>query len=1354
MMRRFPLFPFLGSVVVLLSVLSSGLIAQQTSRAGMIDGARVISSDARSVTIEYTPRIQTSRLTSGEILPVVEGGGLANLASPGEPMRVVVDLPVVLPSGVGNTLEVVAVEYDQPLPGRIAPVPTMPVGRDGIARPNYQVKADAYRNVGALPPVADIHYKGVARDLHVGSITIAPYEFNPVTNTIRFLRSLKVRLRYGASSVVNSGVRRSGLLPTDVFLNGAGAASWAQPLPSVLASFGKLSSSSAAQVWMRVDVKEDGLYAITADDFQRAGIDVASIDPGKIAIYGGNGADLSESVPGTDVGDMQQVPTIVEQSGGRVSQVLFYGVGPTVWVYRSALDSVPTHISSPYVTANSYIIAIGGDNTRGFTMLPDPGAAATRVSYGTSHLLNEEDKYNAVTLYGAGGSGRDWFATQFQTDIGRPTDTRVFQSQLFDVDRSVPVNYRVRVANAAKTLNGQGAGTFTYNQNGSPIGAPMLVSGTGGDLIALAQSRLYQRPASEIPGDNRSLLGITYTNSIAGSGYLDWFEIHYGRRLVANGDQLKFEAPSGTGIGEFSVINFSNNDLLGFDVTDPVNPVRLPGAIDGAAFTFRDQLRTPRAGHSYFVTSRSAARRVENPQKAIFGDLRSRLLNADILVIAHDDLRDAAENYVRYRNGRGQQSAAYVTVGEIYTEFSHGNLDPTAIRDYVAYAIRHWTRKPTYLLLLGDGSYDYRTISTKQKPLVPPYETDDGDAYDHINSSSFDDYFVRVIGDDRLVDLSVGRLPVETPEQATDVIEKIKRYEGNSNYGSWRETVILAADDDYPRGEGDGFTRQSESLWSDMIPTWMEPRKIYLGAYTVPSGGIRKIPAAAQDLELALDRGAVITNWVGHGNPNVWAHEDLLKKDELIPSLSNDSVLTYVPAVTCNFGYFDDPTVVSGGELFVLQKHGGAIGVMTATRAVFIPPNERLMRQHFAFLFKRDSLTRQFLTIGQALTLMKLYGSGDYSNDQKFFLLGDPAMRLNLPKDSVEITSINTTNVATDTAVIGALSVVTIKGVVRDQFGRERSDFNGTAIVSLYDADRNVTVNAGATISNVLYYGGRLFRGPANVVNGLFSVTFRVPKDIAYDTATGRVSVYAYNDHEDAAGMTNHVRIYGSDNTPITDNSGPVIKIFMDDRTFASGDVVTPQPLLIVDLADSSGINSSGSGLGHRIEAWFDGRPLSVDLTESYTTLPTDYREGSAQKRILDLEPGDHSVRVRSWDIFNNPAEATAYFRIVETGSEKLVVVDVVNYPNPMERETDFLFRHNQTSPLDVDVDIFTASGRKVRRLESRSVTDRFVRIHWDGTDTDGHLLANGVYLYRLRVRAIGDDTKTFETIEKVAIVR
>jgi len=1330
------------------------MLAVVMSVAAQTDEAyRILSSDTRTLVVDVRPVIRFDTLEGGIIVPRVDGGVLANAGQAGAPMELRLRYPLALPAVTGSRLEVLSVEYGPVVRGRIAPVPRMIPTRGGVAGPRYEIDQAAYARSIRTESVASLHYDGIARDLHVGAIVIAPLMYDHVAGIIRVVTSVRIRVVY--ARVMTTGPRGTPTMLTEgVLLNGNVASNWTMPVGRSQHALWKRTATSTARAWMRVDVKHDGLYVLTSEDFQRGGIDINTIDAARIAVYGGGALDLPEAVSSALNNSMNQIPTIVETSGGRVSRVLFYAVGPTGWTYKGVNDTVPTHTTSPYVPYNSYVVAVDGDMTRTFARKTAPGGATVDVTWGVSRLVYEEDKYNAVAILGQGGSGRDWFASQFTVDAGRPSDTRVYQTALQELDRSRPLHYRLRVANAARSESGGGAGTFAFNQNNVPFGTPVLINAVSGESIAIASSRLVGASAVDIAGDNRSMLGVTYTNRGVGSGYLDWFEIHYGRRLAASDDRISFDAPGGQGVGRFVVTNFSTDDIIALDVTDPANPEQLDGTAGGGSYTFQDQLFPARSNRSYFVSSRSAARRPEAVAPAPFADLRGRSLDADMIIVAADELKEVATAYAAYRTAAGEFRAVAVTVGEIYTEYSSGRLDPTAIRDFIADAVDRWARKPTHVLLLGDGNYDYRMILTRQPPLVPAYETNDGDAYDHINSSCFDDYYVRVVGDDRIVDLAIGRIPAENEEQAQQILDKVKRYETNKNFGLWRQTVVLAADDDYPKQDGGGFTGQSEALWRDMIPKWIESSKLYLGNYPAATVGVRKIPAAEQDLELYMDRGAVITNWVGHGNPNVWAHEGLLEKEQFITRLTNDSVLSYVAAVTCNFGYFDDPTVLSGAELFVQKPDGGAIAVMTATRAVYIPPNERLMRQHFKYLFSREAADGRFVTVGQALNQMKLQGSGDISNDEKFVLLGDPSLRLNLPRDSVEIVSVNSTNVAVDTALIGALSVVTIEGVVRTPAGALRTDFNGTAIVSLYDADRYVTVDAGTTFPTVLYYGGRLFRGPANVVGGRFTATFRVPKDIAYDTNTGRVHVYAYNSTTDAAGMTTHIKIFGSDTAMVVDNKGPDIRIYVDDRTFASGDVVSPEPMLIVDLSDTSGINSSGAGVGHRIEAWFDNSPRSTDLTDSYQTLPTDYRMGSAQKRILDLMPGDHTVRVRAWDIYNNVSEETAYFRIMESGDELLRVVDVVNFPNPMERETEFLFRHNQSAPLDVDVDIFTPAGRKIRHLEARGISERFVRVPWDGADSDGRRIANGVYLYRLRVRVPGDESKSFETIEKVAVVR
>jgi hypothetical protein len=1351
--RPIPAFPLVSTAFALLVLGFSAipLAAQQR------EAIRVVKSDARELVVELTTGASLGKTAAGDLLPRVPLGSVLNAESPGSPVDIRMSVPVILPAPSGSTVEVVSAEYEPPVQGRIAPVPGVRM-IDGIASPLYIRDDRAYQLSTPSAPTVELRYGGIARDVHAGTILVSAWRHDPAGSKLELLRRITLRVRFGGAPA-SAGSRVSlSPLTRSAFLNADAAAGWgiASRAPS---SFLR-PSSSTARAWMRVEVSDEGLYALGASDFQKAGIDLGSVQ--QVAIYGGDGGDLPERVGMADSNLMRQVPGIVERGdGGRIQKIYFYGVGPSRWRYRNGSDTLPQHQLSPYVRSNSYLVAVDGDPGRAPEIRNVTEAPTIYPTLGIGRVFYEEDRVNAIDYAGNGaGSGRVWFGPQFEVIDGRMSDTRVFELSLPALEHNGPISYRARVAHTGKGSGAtSGDGFFTLReaneQLGSEIAIGQVAGGESGAVANAVTRTVYRSNASAVGADNRSLFGIQYRSEVPSRGFLDWYEVHYTRRLEAVDNRITFDAPLGSGVAEYRINGFASDDLIGFDVTDPANPVRLERIADVAGmFVFRDRLSpTRQTSRRYFITGVGSAREVIGAMRASFADLRNRRHDADILMVTSSDLRPIAEKYAAYRATQGK-SVAVVTVDEIYSEFSHGNQDPTAIRDYVAFAMKNWNRKPSFLVMMGDASYDYRALIPGTKVFVPTFESgDDVDAYNDISSSAYDDYFVRVVGDDELIDLPSGRFPVGSAEEGELVLEKLKRYESDRYFGTWRETVVLSADDAYPNDAGTDFVGQSESLWLSTMPNWVEPRKIYLPFYPTEQITARRKPRATQDLEQFIDRGALITNWIGHGNPKVWAHEALLEKDQFIPRLNNDTALTFVTAATCNFGSFDAQQK-SGAEVFLLQPNGGAVAVFSATRASFIYDNENLIRAYMTELFKRREGTGLYPSIGEALYLVKQRGSYQ-TNNQKYHIIGDPSMVLNIPTDSVEIVQINSVQVASDLAVVGALSQVKVEGVIRNPLGAIRSDFNGTAIVTLYDAEHTSSVVEDGYPQTMRSFGGRLFRGPATVVNGRFTGIFRIPKDIAYDSTNARLHVYAYNENSDAAGATLNVRVYGSDTSAITDRVGPTIKVFLDDRTFRAGDVVTPSPLLIVELGDTSGINSSGAGLGHRIEAWIDGDPTSIDLTDRYQTLPTSYQEGSTERRLDSLAAGRHEIRVRAWDIFNNPSETTTFFKVAERGEGTLEVVDVVNYPNPMARRTEFTFRHNQVRPLDVDIAIYTASGRRVRELAARGVSDRMVRLEWDGTDTDGALLANGVYLYRLRVRVSGEESvPAFEAIEKVAIVR
>ena len=133
--------------------------------------------------------------------------------------------------------------------------------------------------------------------------------------------------------------------------------------------------------------------------------------------------------------------------------------------------------------------------------------------------------------------------------------------------------------------------------------------------------------------------------------------------------------------------------------------------------------------------------------------------------------------------------------------------------------------------------------------------------------------------------------------------------------------------------DGDIHSAQAESLAENHVPAQFEKRKIYIAEYpTVISAQGRRKPGAYQAIIDEINRGTLIVNYTGHGNPTVWAHESIFSVQTSIPLLVNANRLAVFFLATCNFSQFDDPNRYTGSELLMNKSDGGAIGVVFAAR--------------------------------------------------------------------------------------------------------------------------------------------------------------------------------------------------------------------------------------------------------------------------------------------------------------------------------------------------------------------------------------------------------------------------------------
>ena len=390
---------------------------------------------------------------------------------------------------------------------------------------------------------------------------------------------------------------------------------------------------------------------------------------------------------------------------------------------------------------------------------------------------------------------------------------------------------------------------------------------------------------------------------------------------------------------------------------------------------------------------------------------------------------------------------------------------------------------------------------------------------------------------------------------------------------------------------------------------------------------------------------------------------------------------------------------------------------------------------------------------------------GSSNNNKKFILLGDPATIFKLPSKKASVTSINGVDVLNQntTVTIRALDQVTVSGRVENSIGQIDNSFNGQAVLAVYDAERPVSLPErewNCVLNGDCTYNVEkdiLFKGKVTVESGIFSQTFIIPKDISSSALNGRVVLYANGSENYAGGSYTKIAFDGVNPNAVNDGTGPSMNIFLNDEKFVNGNLVSDSPTLIIELDDNSGINTTGTGVGHEIIATIDTKPTQTFiLNEFYEGNLNDFTGGRIEYPLDQLPEGSYTLKVRAWDVHNNPNEKEIFFEVAP--QNELSIRNVYNYPNPMNNKTQFTFEHNQPgNPLDVSIKIYTLSGKPIQHIKQESLitTNSYANIPWNGRDRDNDRLGNGTYIYVLRVTAETPEGKqSIEKIEKLVIIR
>ncbi|MFN3848332.1 MAG: type IX secretion system sortase PorU [Spirosomataceae bacterium] len=1097
-----------------------------------------------------------------------------------------------------------------------------------------------------------------------------------------------------------------------------------------------LSFSTSAQSvlskgnWYKIGVTESGIHKIDAKFLQNAGVNIANVNPQNIKIYGNGGAMLPQANRAKRPKDLIENAIFVEgEADGKFDTndfILFYGESPHTIRYDSTGFS---HQINYYSNTTYYFLTFAdakGLRISNRSSLNSPNKISTFDDF----IFHESEQKNLTN------SGREWVGESFVGSTEKGFDLKV---EGILPNSEVKITSSIIGASPISTL-------MSLRLNSQIVGSQTLepIELSRYAIKGIENKQKFIAKTDALPSQKLTYQFDGKSNS-ASVAYLNYFEIQLQRNLQVYASQTFVRSINSNALdnADFTIAN-ANNQLKIWDITSPQSPINQGFQLNGNQANFG--VATKKSYRTFILFNNGNT--LEPKSIAKIPNQHIQILETpDLLIITANNWKVQANRLAEFRQKNDGLKTLVVTTDEVYNEFSSGKEDLTAIRDFARFLWLKNPQKLKYLLLFGDTSFDYKNVNQfsdiNPQNLIPTYES--RESFHPVNTFSSDDFFGffeesegewnEDYSSNHTLEIGVGRLPVNSVEEAEHVVDKLIHYSTSKrSFGRWRSRLSFVADDI------DQY-RYDHQLDAEVISGQVFKQnknliinKLYLDIFpqiSTPNGATS--PAANRALNRAVNEGSLIVNYNGHGDETGWTEEKVLTIGQ-IQSWRNLNNMPIFLTATCEFGRYDNPAVVSGAELAMLSRRGAAIGLLTTTRPVYSNTNNLLSQEFYksAFTFENGRLRR----LGDIFRETKNNSISGVFN-RNFSLLGDPSMALAYPQEAIKLTKVNGQN--PEKQQLKALSKVVLEGEIlsnKDQKTR-LSGFDGTIFVSIFDKPKQLnTLGSKGTKMSYSAYPNQLFEGRARVQNGVFSITFVVPKDIDYELGKGRIEFYALNADStlDAIG-SDEILIGGSETNVVADIKPPQIQLFMDSESFKDGGVVEPNTTLIAKISDENGINLSRAGIGHEMILTLNDT-LQV-IANEYFSNEEDYTKGVIRYNFTNLPEGNYAVKSKVWDNHNNSGEASLKF-IVETN--KFEIKSAVNFPNPFSEQTQLKVEHNREGEdIAWEVGIYDVLGKLVYEFKDNCYNcDSILNLspielpQW---------LAKGMYFYRILAKTTSSET-------------
>lgn len=1015
--------------------------------------------------------------------------------------------------------------------------------------------------------------------------------------------------------------------------------------------------------WMKIRVKDEGVYQLSPTALKNMGFSNAA----KVRLYGYNMPMLPEAKIENIADDMMEIPVYRKSNG----TILFYSCGTTEWK-KSSSGKYFTHKNNPYSSYIYYFLT--ESDAAPATFSTEDGTATTSTVQDTylAHSIYEDDAFSFLN------AGRTFF-------------------EKYDYADGASKTYRIPLDNTTKGdvildvrfgANGSSSSTVNVSSGSNSLGN-ITIGGvsTSDHCVAKVSSRqftIYDQTISQMP------VTLKHTRSQGTSGHLDYIRLSYQALLTVGSKNYVVFSPNSKTKRTFAVAGADNGTCV-WNVTSPSATHEIKGTLTNG--TYKVSVDAGNINDKYVAVNTNST--FPAPQQ--IGKIANQNLHAldsiNLLIIvpANGRLTDQALRLAQAHTQKDGMKCAVVKADEVYNEFSAGTPDATAYRrlmkmlydrQYKQSPLRGTEAGSLNLLLFGNCFWDNRLITTgltklSQDDYLLAYESDD--SWSNTKSYVMEEYYT-LLEDGKGVsplkekpDCGVGRLPVTTAAQAKNMVDKLIGYIFNIYGGGWKNNICMMADD----GNANIHMQDAENILDktqSLMPEYHYQR-IYWDSYQreqTTTGS--SYPGAYADINKTMEEGALIMNYTGHGAPYTLSHEQVLKTADFQNWSSPRLPLWFTAA--CDVAPFDMNTTNIACEA-MLNKNGAAMGFISTARTVYSPQNRTINRNFMSHVLARKPNGENY-TIGEALAQAKADIAGtlkstsseiDSINKVHFILLGDPAIKLCPPKYNVKIDRFNGLDTSSgDMPNISAGDIVTVEGRIVDEDGNDIDDFNGILSSSVYDSEEHIVCknNANEDVTKFEYDDRTrvIYSGSDSIRSGKFTFSFPVTIDINYSDNTGMLYLHAINQKktDEAHGIFDKFTVGGSNTENVTDTIGPSILAFCDGYTTKDSvtTYTTENPTLRIVLSDDSGINTTGSGLGHDIVAIIDGKEsMTYSLNSYYTPDAGSYKTGSISYTLPSLPAGTHTLLVRAFDTLNNMGESFYTFEVVEGMRQEYDIIDM-----------------------------------------------------------------------------------------------